>query len=322
MADTVSFEKFYNIVKNENIIAKGLATERDLDEAAIAANKAFKAWSKLPLQTRAMETFADGLEKHKGDLADLLHKEIGKPTVVQVLGGDDNLGPWITKHPDIAKISFTGSIATGKKIMAAAADTLNTVNLELGGNDAAVVCMVTKHIYVHESVFDEFIIHFTAIVKRYRVGEGFCSPIQNKAQYEKVKSIFQDCEEQQYEFAVDYGKISTDEHQTGYIIAPAVISKPPENSRIVQEEPFGPILPVLTWREDEEAIERANNTSTGLGAIIYCRDEKRAWHIAESLETGSVWVNGGLKLDPIALLERTSREALAESGSARAHILH
>lgn len=163
------------------------------------------------------------------------------------------------------------------------------------------VCMATKRVYVHESVFDEFMVHFTAIVKSFKSGEGFCSPIQNKVQYEKVKSIFRDCEEQQYKFAVGSGKASPDEDQTGYFVAPAVVSKPPENSRIVQEEPFGPIIPILTWHSDEDVIERANNTITGLGATIYCRDEKRAWRIAESLETGSVWVNGGLKLDPIAL---------------------
>jgi acyl-CoA reductase-like NAD-dependent aldehyde dehydrogenase len=161
--------------------------------------------------------------------------------------------------------------------------------------------MATKRIYVHESVFDEFMAHFIAIVKGYRVGEGFCSPIQNKTQCEKVRAIFQDRKDQQYDFAVGNAEMLPDHCQTGYFIAPAVIWKPPENSRIVQEEPFGPIIPVLTWREDEEVIERANNTPTGLGATIYCRDQKRAWGIAEKLETGSVWVNGGLNLDPIAL---------------------
>ncbi|KAH8815296.1 aldehyde dehydrogenase [Xylogone sp. PMI_703] len=251
--------------------------------------------------------------------------QIFPPGVVQVLGGDDSLGPWITKHPGIAKISFTGSTATGKRVMAAASETLKRVNLELGGNDAAIItedfdvpkaaelvavasfahsgqiCMATKRIYVHESIYQEFMSHFTAIVKTYRAGEGFCSPIQNKMQYEKVKSIYDDCEKQEYEFAVGGANISTDGKRPGFFVEPAVIAKPPESSRIVQEEPFGPIIPVLTWRDDEEVIERANDTLTGLGGTIYCRDEKRAWQIAEGLETGSVWVNGGLKLDPIAL---------------------
>ncbi|KAI1652742.1 betaine aldehyde dehydrogenase [Daldinia decipiens] len=252
--------------------------------------------------------------------------EVLPPGVVQALGGDDNLGPWMTKHPGIHKISFTGSTATGKKIMAVASETLKRVNLELGGNDAAVVtedfdvleaaqlvamatfahsgqiCMATKRIYVQESVYDEFMTHLVAIVKGYKPGEGFCSPIQNTMQFEKVKSIYDECEEQGFNFAVGGGsKVSVDDNRPGYFIAPAIVTNPPEKSRIVQEEPFGPIVPVLTWRDDDEVIRRVNDTPTGLGATIYCRDERRAWQISESLETGSVWVNSGLKLDPVAL---------------------
>ncbi|KAI1479273.1 betaine aldehyde dehydrogenase [Daldinia eschscholtzii] len=252
--------------------------------------------------------------------------EILPPGVVQVLGGDDNFGPWMTKHPGIHKISFTGSTATGKKIMAAASETLKRVNLELGGNDAAVVtedfdvaeaaqlvatatfahsgqiCMATKRIYVHKSIYDEFVKHLVAIVKSYKPGEGFYSPIQNKLQFEKVKSIYDDCEERGFNFAVGGGsKVSVHKNRPGYFIAPAIVTNPPESSRIVQEEPFGPIVPVLTWRDDKEVVERVNDTPTGLGATVYCRDEKRAWRISESLQTGSAWVNGGLKLDPVAL---------------------
>ncbi|KAI1803007.1 betaine aldehyde dehydrogenase [Daldinia bambusicola] len=252
--------------------------------------------------------------------------EVLPPGVVQVLGGDDNLGPWMTKHPGIHKISFTGSTATGKKIMAAASETLKRVNLELGGNDAAIVtedfdipkaaqlvaaaafahsgqiCMATKRIFVHEAIYDEFMTHFLAVVKTYKPGEGFCSPIQNKLQFDKVKAMYDDCEEQGFDFAVGGGsKVSVDANKPGYFIAPAVVTNPPESSRIVREEPFGPIVPVLTWTDDSEVVERVNDTPTGLGATVYCRDERRAWRISESLQTGSAWVNGGLKLDPVAL---------------------
>jgi acyl-CoA reductase-like NAD-dependent aldehyde dehydrogenase len=161
------------------------------------------------------------------------------------------------------------------------------------------VCMGTKRIYVHESVHEDFMKHFTAIVKNFKAGEGIISPIQNKMQYEKVKSIYHDCEKQGYDFVVGSGKI--EDRTGGYYVEPAVISNPPEHSRIVQEEPFGPIVPVLTYRSDDEVITRVNDSPVGLGATVYCRDEKRAWRLASSLETGSVWVNGGLKLDPVAL---------------------
>ena len=163
------------------------------------------------------------------------------------------------------------------------------------------ICMATKRIYVHESIYDEFLAHLVSVVKSYRLAEGFCSPIQNKMQYEKVKSIYNDCEEQGYTFALGGGKTFSHEDRPGYFISPAIVTNPPEKSRIVQEEPFGPIVPVLTWREDEDVVKRVNDTHTGLGATVYCRDEKRAWKISGSIEAGSVWVNGGLKLDPVAL---------------------
>lgn len=161
------------------------------------------------------------------------------------------------------------------------------------------VCMATKRIYVHESVYDKFMVHFVDIVKKYQAGEGFISPIQNKMQFDKVKSIYRDCEDKGYNFAVGNGKI--DDSKSGYFVDPAIVVNPPEDSRLVQEEPFGPIIPVMTWREDGEVIDRVNNTDTGLGGTVYCRNEKRAWQIASKFDTGSVWVNGGLRLDPIGL---------------------
>ena len=166
---------------------------------------------------------------------------------------------------------------------------------------SAQVCMATKRVYVQDSMYDEFMRHFVAIVKTFKSGEGFCSPIQNKIQYDKVRSIYEDCDKQKYEFAIGSGKVPELEPGAGFYLSPAIVAKPPEQSRVVQEEPFGPIIPVLTWQDDEDVISRVNDTHTGLGATVYCRDEKRAWKIASSLETGSVWVNGGLKMDPVAL---------------------
>ncbi|KAJ3498994.1 hypothetical protein NLG97_g699 [Lecanicillium saksenae] len=245
--------------------------------------------------------------------------------VLQIIGGGDELGPWMTRHPGIDKISFTGSIATGKKVGASAAETLKRVNLELGGNDAAIVtadfdvaeaaamvarstfahsgqiCIATKRIYVHESVFEEFMQHFKAIVAKYQPGEGSCSPIQNKMQYDKVKALYRDCEANGYQFATGSCEDSWQDSQPGYFIKPAIIVNPPDDARIVQEEPFGPIVPVLSWREEFEVIARANDTISGLGGTIFCRDRQRAWRLASSLATGNVWINSGLKMDPVAL---------------------
>lgn len=101
--------------------------------------------------------------------------------------------------------------------------------------------MATKRVYVHE-----FMARFTAIVREYKPGQGLCSPIQNKLQYEKVKPLYNVCETQNYDFAVEGGKVTDHPSRPGYFMAPAVIAKPPDTSRTVQEEPFGPIAPVLT----------------------------------------------------------------------------
>ncbi|KAJ5291011.1 Betaine aldehyde dehydrogenase [Penicillium angulare] len=253
-----------------------------------------------------------------------LAQQFFPPGVIQALGGDDNLGPWMTKHPGIAKISFTGSTATGKKIMAAAASTLKRVTLELGGNDPSIVCpdidldavipkiledvfthsgqscIDTKRIYVHKSIYDTFLSKFTAASKKLKLGHGYLSPLQNKMQYEKVASLLKDCQDQKYEFALGEPREKS-LSSPGYFVSPAIVSRPPENSRLVQEEPFGPIVPVLEWDDEEDVIRRANDTDQGLGATVWCRDPERAERIASRLEAGSVWVNRGAIPLPTAL---------------------
>ena len=150
------------------------------------------------------------------------------------------------------------------------------------------MCMGTKRVYVHESVYDEFMKHLTKIVENFSVGEGFLSPIQNKMQYEKVKGIYEDCEQHQYNFAVGGVTEFSKKSYPSYYISPAVIANPPENSRIVQEEPLGPIIPVLKYRDDDDVVERLNDTIAGLRAIIYCRDEERAWSPAGRVEAASI----------------------------------
>jgi acyl-CoA reductase-like NAD-dependent aldehyde dehydrogenase len=159
-----------------------------------------------------------------------LAQEIFPPGVIQVLGGDDKLGPMLTAHPGISKVSFTGSIATGKKIMEACAKTLKRVTLELGGNDPCIVladvdmdkavpevamgaffnsgqvCVATKRIYIHESIYTEFVKRLVEFTKSIKVGtsdeEGvLLGPIQNSMQFEKVKTYFEDSKNNGYTFA-------------------------------------------------------------------------------------------------------------------------
>ncbi|KAL4759137.1 aldehyde dehydrogenase family protein [Aspergillus foveolatus] len=256
-----------------------------------------------------------------------LAQQFFPPGVVQALSGDDRLGPWLTAHPGIGKISFTGSSATGKKVMESASKTLKRVTLELGGKDAAIVCknvdvqsvapqvvskgflnsgqicLAVKRIYVHESIYEEFRDAAVAYAKTVQVGPGtqegvFMGPLQNSMQYEKVKGFFADLTKEQLSLTHADGKAFDD--KPGYFIKPTIIDRPAEDSRIATEEQFGPIVPLLTWNDESEVISRANNTRMGLGASVWSSDLDEAARIASKLQAGSVWVNTHFESDPRA----------------------
>lgn len=245
------------------------------------------------------------------------------PGVLQVLGGDEKLGPWIVGHSGIQKISFTGSIPTGKKIMEVCAKTLKRVTLELGGNDAAIVCadvdievtapavvmaafknsgqicVASKRIYIHESIYQPFLAAMAECARALKVGDPFdedtdLGPIQNAMQYCKVKEYLADCKEHGYTFAAGSAEVLP---SAGYFIQPTIIDNPPDDSRIVTEEPFGPIIPVQPWSSVDEVVRRTNDTKTGLGACIWSKDTERAERIARRLEVGSVYINSPLRPD-------------------------
>ena len=184
---------------------------------------------------------------------------------MQAVGGDDAIGPMLTHHPDIAKISFTGSIATGKKVMAACAGTLKRVTLELGANDPAIVlpdvdiestakecamgalfnsgqtCVATKRIFIHETIYKEFLGALVAFAKNLKAGpasdeSNMLGPIQNEMQYEKVKGFFEDTKKQGYKFVHGDPDVAK---SNGFFIQPTLIDSPPSNSMIWAEEQFG-----------------------------------------------------------------------------------
>lgn len=247
------------------------------------------------------------------------------PGVVQCLSGDDSLGPMLTEHPGIDKISFTGSIATGKRVMASCAKTLKRVTLELGGNDPAIICddvdvdaiipkigisaylcsaqicMMIKRLYVHEKIYDTFLEKLIAFVKTLKIGDGtepdvFFGPVQNKMQFEKAKELLGSITTEKLKAAL--GGSTDDSH--GYFIHPTIIDNPPESSRVVQEEPFAPILPIMKWSDEDDVLEKANALETGLGASVWTRDFERATRMANQLQAGSVWVNSHFDISPKA----------------------
>ncbi|KAF1944649.1 betaine aldehyde dehydrogenase 1 [Clathrospora elynae] len=258
-----------------------------------------------------------------------LAQEILPPGVLQVIGGNNELGASMCAHADIAKIAFTGSIATGKKVMATSAATLKRVTLELGGNDASIilpdvdikkvapevvmgafrnsgqVCVATKRIYIHSSIYSDFLAEMVAFTKTIKVGspddgDNMLGPIQNEMQYERVKGFFADSKAKGYKFAAGAPDVQAS-GTGGYFIQPTIIDNPPNDSRIIQEEPFGPIVPTQPWDDLEEVIARTNDTSTGLGACVWGADVEKASQIARRLEAGSVFINSWERITPQAI---------------------
>jgi len=269
------------------------------------------------------------------------------PGVLNIVSGGNELGQIMTEHPDIAKISFTGSTATGKRVMASASGNLKRLTLEMGGNDAAIVladadwkaiipdlfwaafgnsgqwCIAVKRLYVHSSIHADFLKAFVEFASSKTVGNGMdpatdLGPIQNKMQYNKLLDLFKDTADKGYTIAMG-GKI--DPAAVGNFVPVTIVDNPPENSRIVQEEPFGPILPIIAFDDVEDVIERANATSFGLAGSVWGGNREEAIAVAKRLETGTVWVNeihihgidipfGGHKLSGIGV--ENGKEGLCE----------
>ncbi|KAM0335215.1 hypothetical protein ACHAQA_000257 [Verticillium albo-atrum] len=257
-------------------------------------------------------------------------QEFFPPGVVQALSGDDSLGPWLTAHPGVQKVSFTGSTPTGIKVMESCAKTLKRVTLELrrGGNDAAIicsdvdiaavapaittlalynsgqVCIAIKRIYVHSSIYPQFLDAMVAFAKTMTVGDGTASdtvlgPVQNSMQYERVKGLIASIEAEKLNVAFGDVKV-TAAQEKGYFISPIIVANPPDDAKIVVEEPFGPVFPVLQWTEEEDVIRRANNSDMGLGASVWTRDQAQADRVSRQLQAGTVWINTHLELRPDA----------------------
>ena len=260
--------------------------------------------------------------------------------VLNIVTGGDSLGPWMTSHPGIDKISFTGSSATGRKVMASASETLKRVTLELGGNDAAIVlpdvdvaevaeklfwaafgnsgqiCIATKRMYVHKDIYEPLKTAIVDYAKTVKMGDGAeqgtqLGPINNKLQYERVLDLIADSKAKGYKFLMG-GDVSP---APGYFVPITIIDNPPENSRIVQEEQFGPVLPLLSFDTLEEAIERANASPYGLGASIWTADEAKALDISSRIAAGTVWINETQHLSPLGAFGGHKQSGLGSEGA-------
>jgi acyl-CoA reductase-like NAD-dependent aldehyde dehydrogenase len=236
--------------------------------------------------------------------------------VLNVVSGPDPLGADLTVHPLVRKVSFTGSTATGKKVAAAAAADLKRVTLELGGNDPAIVlpgtdvgqialglfggafmnngqtCAAVKRIYAHESLHDDLVDALAGIARAAKVGEGTqegvqFGPVNNRPQFDRVSGLVADAVSNGARVAAG-GK---DMGQPGYFYEPTILAGLSDGVRIVDEEQFGPAIPVISYSSVEDAVERANRTHYGLTASVWGADAGEAAQVAAEIDAGQVSVN-------------------------------
>ncbi len=251
-----------------------------------------------------------------------LIKDVAPPGVINVITDLNDLGAALTAHPDVRKISFTGSTATGAKVMAGAAGLLKRITLELGGNDAGIVlndvdpkeaapklfnsafqntgqvCIAMKRLYVHEDIYDEMCDELATLANETVIGNGLeqgtkLGPLNNKMQFDKVKELIEEAK-------TDGNVIAGGEvpDQPGYFIRPTIVRDIEEGSRLVDEEQFGPVLPVMKFSDEKDAVERANATQWGLGGSVWSSDLDKAYALAEKMEAGTIWINKHSELDP------------------------
>jgi acyl-CoA reductase-like NAD-dependent aldehyde dehydrogenase len=251
--------------------------------------------------------------------------QILPPGAINVVTGGAEIGNQMSQHPGIDKMVFTGSIETGKTIMAAAARTLRRVTLELGGNDAGVIlpgtnidplieklfwgcfinagqtCAALKRLYVHEHQYEEVVQKFAAFVSTIPVGNGIdtrnlIGPLTTEEQRNKVASMVEEARQLGARI-VTGGSMPV---APGFFYPLTLIADATDDMRVVHEEQFGPIIPIIKYKTVEEAIRRANSLPVGLGGSIWGNDTEAAATYAARLECGTAWVNHHGTLHPLA----------------------
>lgn len=254
-----------------------------------------------------------------------LANEILPAGVLNVVTGYGDVGQALTTHKDVSKIVFTGSTPTGKHIMSASSGNLKRLTLELGGNDAGIVlpdvdvkatanqlfaacfhnngqtCAALKRLYVHEDIYEEVCQEMAQLAKGVKVGNGLeegmeLGPIQNAKQLQIIESLAKDAKACGGRFLSGGNKIAGE----GYFFEPTIVADLTDGSRLVDEEPFGPIVPIIKYSDVDAVIAKANENESGLGGSIWSADIVKATELAKRLECGSAWINTHGALQPNA----------------------
>jgi succinate-semialdehyde dehydrogenase/glutarate-semialdehyde dehydrogenase len=252
-----------------------------------------------------------------------LFAEAGVPDGVLnvVTGRGSEIGDALIGHPDVRRVAFTGSTAVGRRVISVAGPDLKRVTLELGGSDPVIICadadvdaavkaviigrywnagqacLGCKRVFVHDSVYDAFVSQLVERVSRYEPGDGTVKaekpklrmgPIHTREGRDELLSQVEDATSLGGELLIGGGAGG---HDRGYFLEPAVIATPPKDSRVMHEEVFGPVLPVMRFNEFDEALALANDTPYGLGSSIWTHDARLIHRAALQIESGMTWVN-------------------------------
>jgi succinate-semialdehyde dehydrogenase/glutarate-semialdehyde dehydrogenase len=252
-----------------------------------------------------------------------LFAEAGVPDGVLnvVTGRGTEIGDALVGHPDVRRVAFTGSTAVGRHVISVAGPDLKRVSLELGGSDPVIVCadadvdaavkaviigrywnagqacLGCKRVFVHDSVYDQFVSQLVERVGRYEPGDGTVKaekpklrmgPIHTRAGRDELVEQVEDAAASGGEVLIGGG---TGGHERGFFLEPAVIASPGEDSRVMREEVFGPVLPVLRFSDFDDALRRANDTPYGLGSSLWTHDARLIHRAAQEIEAGMTWVN-------------------------------
>ncbi len=253
-------------------------------------------------------------------LAEIM-KEAGVPDgVFNVVQGFAETGRLLTRHPGIAKISLTGEVGTGKKVMADAAETLKYVTLELGGKSplivfddanlddavsgamlgnfysAGEVCSNGTRVYVQRGVYDAFMRKLVERVGRMKIGdpldpETHVGALISEAHMNKVLGLIERGRAEGAEVAIGGNRVTDGPLSSGFFVAPTVFTACSEDMTIVRDEIFGPVMAVLAFDDEDEVLRRANDTPYGLAAGVFTRDLARGHRVIAGLEAGTCWIN-------------------------------
>ncbi len=249
-------------------------------------------------------------------LVDVLNEALPADVLIAVSGGRE-VGARLASHPDIDKVMFTGSTATGKKIIESSAGNLARLTLELGGNDAGIIlpgtdakaiaqdlfwgafintgqtCAALKRLYVHDSVYDEVVEALAAVARATPMGNGLdeenvLGPLQNKQQFDIVNRLVEDAKAHGGRI-VTGGSPATELGELFYPIT--LVADVSDGVALVDEEQFGPALPIIRYTEVEDAITSANRLDVGLGGSVWGPDRDAALAVANRMQSGTVWIN-------------------------------